>query len=737
MYERYATVIVDKQAIKPLDYGVPAHLLEKVNEGSRVLIPLRKQTLKGTVLYIRKKSALKKVQPLLDVIMDKIPEDLFELANWMSQYYATPLRKVLSCMIPSPVRDDKQAKHQTWIKRAKSKPILIKHCAEIRAKHPSQAKVIEALLKHDKGLFLSDLLHETGVSQSPIDTLIKNKFLTKELHTVDRSLLLSHEYFQTQPKKLNDQQQQIYDSISDFSSFRTHLLHGITGSGKTEIYLQLIQKALDNNKGVIFLIPEIALTAQTIERIKSRFQTDISIIHSRLSDGERLDAWKKIRDGKSQIVVGARSAIFSPLPNLGLIIVDEEQDGSFKQTDEMPCYNGRDVAIMRAKQCNAVVLLGSATPSLESYYNALQNKYTLHTLTQRAASAHLPKVSIIDMRLDRESASRHPFFSETLLSKMRARAARGEQTILFLNRRGTYSTLKCQKCEHVIQCPHCDVSLTFHRSNNHLSCHLCGYTASPPPSSCPECKSTETIKFKGPGTDQVERSLNAMFPDIRTMRMDGDTTRKKGAHDQLFKQFRAGKADVLIGTQMIAKGLHFPAVTLVAVLNSDGALNIPDFRSHENVFQLTTQVAGRSGRSDLEGEVLLQTRMPDHPIFQYVTHEDFPGFYKNEVQTRKLFDYPPYGHLIKLTFSGPDDAITFDFGKTFRQTMLTQLPPHYTLTPIVPCTLARIKDRFRFQFFIKGKSIPTASKALQELNTKTKRPKEVGLVIDINPRDSL
>ncbi|MCF7806713.1 MAG: primosomal protein N', partial [Simkaniaceae bacterium] len=528
-FDLYATVIIDEQAIKPLDYGIPDHLKGDVQEGSRVLIPLRSAKVKGTVLYIRKKTALKSVQPLLEVMMEKqkIPEDLFSLAHWMSKYYATPLRKCLNCILPSPVRDDKEQQRKYLIKRALSKPKTIALCATLREKHPAQAAILEAMIKYDKGIFLCDLLNETKVSQSPIETLIKNKALVKEHMTIDRSLLLSDEYFQTKPKTLNEEQAKILTALELAllkASFETHLLHGITGSGKTELYLQLIQKTLNQGKSVILLVPEIALTAQTIERIKGRFQKEIAILHYRLSDGEKLDTWKNIHAGKIKIVVGARSAVFSPLPNLGLIIIDEEQDNSYKQTDEMPCYNARDVAIVRAKLCNALVLLGSATPSLESYYNALHGKFILHTLKERAGNSQLPKVSIIDMRLDREGSTNHRFFSETLLSQMRLKVAKGEQVILFLNRRGTYSLLKCEKCEHVLQCPHCDQSLTFHRSEHHLSCHLCGYTLTPPPTTCPECKTGETIRFKSPGTDQIERSLNAMFPDIRTLRMDGDTT---------------------------------------------------------------------------------------------------------------------------------------------------------------------------------------------------------------------
>jgi primosomal protein N' (replication factor Y) len=734
-FSSFATVIVDEMAVKPLDYGIPEKM--SVNSGNRVLVTLRNKIVKGTVLFIRNKSPFKEVSPILEVVMDeqKIPPDLFELANWISDYYASPLRYVLKSILPSSVRDDKNAKQKTLIERLLSKPKTAELAASLRSKHPSQALVLDMLLEKEEGVFLSCLLEK--VSSSPIETLIKNKVLKKTIQTIDRSYLIDEEYFPTFPKKLSREQEIAFNRVKeslDQNAFKTYLLHGVTGSGKTEVYLQLIQRALDMEKSVILLVPEIALTVQTIERLKGRLQIPIAILHSRLSHGEKLDAWKSIHSGKIKVVVGARSAIFSPVQNLGLIIVDEEQESSYKSSDEMPCYNGRDVAIMRAKICKAVALLGSATPSLESYHNAEIGKYELLKLTTRPKGSELPKVTIVDMLDERETAD-HPYFSNTLLNKMIERASKGEQTILFLNRRGTYSLLKCQKCDYVAECPHCDQNLTFHRSEHTLSCHLCGFCLSPPPIICPKCKSSETFKFRSPGTDQIERSLKAMFPSLRLLRIDGDTTRKKGSHDELFKEFKAGKADVLIGTQMIAKGLHFPSVTLVGVLNSDGALSIPDFRSHENVFSLMTQVAGRSGRSHLPGEVVIQTRSKDHPIIEAASQEDYLSFYRREIEGRKLFDYPPFTHLIKCMVTGEEEKETFEFGKKIRAYLIERLPGIYTLTPLVPAGTAKIKDRYRFQFLLKGKNPLKASAELKALYEE-KRPKGISFLIDVDPRET-
>ncbi|MDX8430388.1 MAG: primosomal protein N' [Candidatus Algichlamydia australiensis] len=425
-----------------------------------------------------------------------------------------------------------------------------------------------------------------------------------------------------------------------------------------------------------------------------------------------------------------------PLPNLGLIIVDEEHDNSYKQTDEMPCYNGRDVAIMRAKLENAVCLLGSATPSLESYTNAKNGKYKLSILKNRPKNARRPKITLVDLMREAEKEKRIPLLSAPLLAAIEKRTALGEQSLLFLNRRGYNSFLLCSECNESIKCPHCELSLTFHKKENLLTCHLCDYTLNPPPRKCPKC-AAETLNYRGAGTEQVERTLKAIFPEIRTLRMDADTTRHKGSHDELFKQFRSGKADVLIGTQMIAKGLHFPAVTLVGVLNSDGAMNIPDFRSSENLFQLVTQVAGRSGRSLLEGEVIIQSRMPTHPLIQLAAKDDYENFYTQEIEERKLFHYPPFTQIARLIFSGLKDGATMSFAKDARDILLKLLPPTYEILPVVPCGYAKIRDRYRFQFLIKGpKKGFTLSNALINLQTKLKTPKETRYTIDIDPQST-
>jgi len=735
-FSLFAKVILDQKINKPLDYGIPPELVNKVKLGQRVSILLRKKECKGTIIAFEKKTFIKNVSPILEILTEDslLTDDLFALATWMSHYYCSSMQKALSCTLPSIVRKDMQQKTQSLIERNISEPKLIAYCAEIRAKFPKQAQVLDEILKHPEGIFLTELLGHKHITKSPIDTLIKNKILRSRKISIDRSELEEDDFFPTKNKQLTEEQTATLKAIEsglESNTFQPHLILGVTGSGKTEIYLQAIEKALKLNKAVIMLVPEIALTSQTIERLKGRFQERIAVFHHRLSDGQRFDAWHKVRKGEISIVVGARSAVFSPVHNLGLLIVDEEQENSYKQLEDSPCYHARDVAVMRAKMANATVILGSATPSLESYYNAKMNKYTLHTLSKRATGIEKPQVKIINMAYEKERAKNFSLFSDPLLQAIAKKIANGEQIILFLNRRGYYTCQVCSNCLKTQSCQHCDVSLTYHRGDNILSCHLCGFTRKPPIEKCLHCKSEETLKYRGPGTEQVERTLHAIFPNIRTLRMDRDTTRHKGSHDKIFRQFRAGKADVLIGTQMIAKGLHFPNVTLVGILGADSSLNIPDFRSNESVFTLITQVAGRSGRGEIEGEVIIQTQLPDHHVIKLASEEKTFEFFDQELNDRKLFGYPPFSRLAKITFSGKDPQKVSSYGEKFHSLLKSKIDSSTELFPLTPCAYTKIKDNHRFQFIIKTKNILTLSKTIKTLPMKTLH--SVRVLIDVNP----
>ena len=475
------------------------------------------------------------------------------------------------------------------------------------------------------------------------------------------------------------------------------------------------------------------MTAQTIERFRSRFDERIAILHHRLSQGERFDEWHRIHRGEAKIVIGARSAVFSPIQNLGLIIVDEEHENSYKQNEESPCYHARDVAVMRGMKSNAVVILGSATPSIESYYNALRNKYILSPLPVRADSASLPSIKIVDMKHEHDKAKGAAIFSDVLLEGIKKRAAVGEQTILFLNRRGYHTTLQCQQCSQSVKCRHCDIALTFHLGDNHLACHQCNFSLQPPPSQCPTCKHPNPMKYRGIGIELAQKALHAILPDIRSIRLDADTTRHKGSHQRLLKDFGTGKADVLIGTQMIAKGLHFPEVTLVGILNSDPALNIPDFRASETAFQLITQVAGRAGRGAVLGEVILQTCLPENTTLKLAAQQKYEQFYHEEVSVREIFKYPPFTNLIKITCSGLEMQAVKQYAEILRIALLNHLPEAFELHPVIPCGHAKIKDKFRFQLLIKGPHVLVFNRALEEVLQKVKISKKVKILVDVNP----
>ncbi len=620
--------------------------------------------------------------------------------------------------------------------RTKTCAELQELCAELRREAPAQADVLDIMLQITKAIPLSDLLAKTEGSRSPVDTLVKKGILQLKKVRSEHQLIEDAEYLPAKAKTLNEEQLRALEKISasiEGARFETHLVHGVTGSGKTEVYIQAIQKTVTLGKGVVVLVPEIALTTQTIERFKSRFSEPIAILHHRLSDGERFHEWNKIASGSARIVIGARSALFCPIKNLGLIVVDEEHDSSYKQCDEMPCYHARDVAVMRASFTKATVILGSATPSLESYYNVEKKKYNLSTLQTRADAALLPKVTIVDMKREHEKAQRYTNFSDTLLDGIKKRISLGEQTILFLNRRGYHTSMVCTACGSTLKCAHCDVALTFHRGDNWLSCHLCGFALHPAPSSCPLCAAPQTLKYKGVGTEQVEASLHAILGEIRTLRIDGDTTRHKGSHQKLFRAFATGKADVLIGTQMITKGLHFPAVTLVGVLNSDTILNLPDFRSSEITFQLITQVAGRAGRGAISGEVIIQTSIPENKTIQLAATQDYCAFYKEEMASRALFSYPPYSQFVKIIFSGLQQEQVQETAEELRNQLVKSLPNTYEAFPVQPAGYPKVRDHYYFQFIVRGAQTKPISQAMMDIFQNSKKNPHVRIRVDVNP----
>ena len=724
----FVSVFLDQNLQKSLDYEVPLEFVNQVQVGMRVEVPLRGGSVKGTIAKIKPHSEFAQVRSILKLLspQGELSSCAWKLAEWMSVYYATSMQRVLKCFIPPNVRNEVKEQTQVFLSLAKTHEECLKECERLRLKNPKQAHILDLLLQLPKGAFLQDLIQKDG-SESSIETLVKNKWICSKKISVNEDFLLEEEFFQTHPKQLNIEQQKALQAIEialEKGAFSSHLIYGITGSGKTEIYLQAIAKTLSLGKSAILLVPEIALTSQTIERFRARFSQKIAILHHKRSLGERSSAWEELKSGKIQIVIGARSAIFAPIQNLGLIIIDEEHDSSYKQSDESPCYQGRDVAVMRAYFEPCVILLGSATPSIESRYNAEIGKYKLHTLKNRATQAKLPKIQVIDMKqtLDRQGGFTH--FSPELLEAMKQRLEKGEQTLLLLNKRGYHRMQLCSQCRSIAKCPHCDLSLTYHKQASHLKCHFCNYIQ-PPLRNCP-CGAHSSLEFKGFGTEHVEKSLHAVLPNVRTLRMDRDTTQKKTSHEDLFKQFKSHKADVLIGTQMIAKGFHFPSVTLVGILNIDSSLSIPDFRSPEQAFQLLIQVAGRAGRADLPGEVILQTFLPDHPVIALAKSQEYDTFYTQEIEERRSFGYPPFCHLVKLSFSSKDPDVAMKQAEETRSKLVQSLQSSAEVFPVSPAGHPKIKDMYRFQFVIKSPKISNLSAHLQSIQGQN-------IKIDVDP----
>lgn len=727
-----AEVVIELNLDRPLDYLIPEGMEAPL--GAHVLVPLRGSSVKGVVISHKQESAFKELKPIQEVLKDSLlPSDLMKLAEWMSNYYLTPLRQVIKTLVPSSIRENKQAKKQYYVSRIKTLEECEACARDLRNKASSQADILDVLITTKKGLFLSELLEKADSSQASVQALVKKGIIRLDKVEVDRSPLQGHEYFTTKPKPLNSPQKEALDKIvNSLSSFKVHLLYGVTGSGKTEIYLQAIEEVLKRGQGVIMLVPEISLTEQTIERFKCRFNESIAILHHRLSDGEKRDEWERIKQGKAKIVIGARSSLFAPMPDLGMIILDEEHEPSFKQSDEAPRYHAREVAIMRAKILNIPVIMGSATPSIESYYNALNKKFELSHLPGRADSQSMPKVQIVDMKKAYEKAKGFTLFSDPLIDGIKKRYEAGEQAILFLNRRGYHSCQVCPSCGEAVKCEHCDTTLTYHKSDQSLSCHLCSFTT-PPLRECPTCKSGNPLKFKGYGTEQVEAALKAILPEVRTIRMDADTTKHKGSHQKLFRDFGRGKADVLIGTQMIAKGLHFPEVTLVGVLSCDTSLQIPDFRASEITFQLLTQVAGRAGRGSNPGEVIFQTMLENNRTIELAKEQNYPAFFNEELEIRKTFQYPPFAFLVKLSARSTHDKLALQTLEKVRQALLKNLPPEVELLPVVPAGHAKVKDVYKFNFLIKG---PHPQPILRALKLLPPAPSGVRLQIDVNPQST-
>ena len=734
-----ARVTLEIAVGKEFDYRVPDSMRSSVEVGSRVKVPFGPRQMMGVVTGLPDESPFDKLREILSVVGQKslVTPNVLSLARWMAAYYCCPVETALKSVLPDAVRREKEGWKERLFVRALPQsgamPDLSKRQSELW-------RVIEEW----REIPLQELLREQNTTADTIRRLEDKGLVSITPQVLERDPFANETILPTKKLKLNEGQQAALDRVvaacdDPEKAKRVFLLHGVTGSGKTEVYLQAIEHVLQQGKGAIVLVPEISLTPQTVERFKARFsegplQTLVAVLHSHLSVGEKHDEWHKIRQGRARIVIGARSAIFAPVDPLGLVIVDEEHEYSYKQ-EEAPRYHARDVGIVRAQREGAVVLLGTATPSMETFYNAQRGKYELLDLPTRVDTKTLPLVRVVDMRLEARKEKGVPIFSLKLKEGILSRLEKGEQVMLFLNRRGYSASLQCPLCGFVAGCPNCSVSLTYHRKAEQLRCHICGHTEGVP-KVCPEdsCRSPQ-IRYAGIGTERVEETLGKLFPKARVTRMDSDTLKKKEDYRRILSEFRLGKIDILLGTQMIAKGLHFPNVTLVGIIYADLSLHIPDFRAGERTFQLLTQVAGRAGRGDVEGEVFVQSFTPFHPAIQYARRHDYLGFYDQEIEFRQELGYPPIMRMCGLTLRGRNEERTRMAAEYLKEQIEAKITDLTGLSVSGPAeaTLLRAENFFRYQVVLRSNQMAALGQRLTRLFASIELPDEVQLIVDIDP----
>ncbi len=732
-----ARVLIDGPSELVFDYAIPAGL--NVLPGCRVRIPLRRKSATGTVLSVivpeQADFALRELESLIDP-EPLITPVLLRTADWIAHYYASSIESVIRSVLPEGVRSEENSAktRRVAILDAAPDPAAL---AKLEKRAPRQFAIL-SLLAAAADLRMAVAYLGEG-NAAALKSMEKAGLLRLEAEEVRRDPEADNqeEFIESKPLVLNPGQatalESVLQAVANPASSKPILLLGVTGSGKTEVYLQAAQRALDLGKTVLVLVPEISLTPQTVRRFKSRFaamRDQVAVLHSNLSQGERFDEWHRIRKGTARIVIGARSAVFAPLPDLGLILVDEEHENTYKQ-ENVPRYHGRDVAVLRAAFEPCAIVLGSATPSLESWHNTETGKYELLRLNERADGASMPLVRVVDMRLEQ---TKHKggvaILSDKLRTALEQRLEKGEQSILFLNRRGFARSLQCPTCGHVCQCPHCAVALTYHRTDERLVCHVCGHQAIVP-RKCPECKSPAII-LQGYGTQKVEEVLAKVLPKAKFARIDADAMRRKNALRDTLSAFKSHKIDILIGTQMIAKGLHFPNVTLVGILNADLGLHVPDFRAGERTFQLITQVAGRAGRGDLEGEVIVQTFTPHSPSIQYARKHDFDGFSEQEMEFRRQFSFPPYAHCAVLTSRSTHERRAEFTLQTLHLRLAENLPNGITLGEVLSSPLIRSHGQFRFQITLRSHRARPLTNHVQQILAKTSLPEDVTVVFDMD-----
>lgn len=725
----YAEVLIE-YGVKTLDktftYFIPESLKDIVKIGMKVLVPFGNKTINGFVTNIKNTYEEEfEIKEIVDVV-DKelvLNEEMLEMGKYLQEKTLCSLITAYKTMLPASLKI-KQKKHNYDL--YDNYVVLNASEEEIRNyinMNPRSKKQIEIL----ETMLLDKEVLKKYVSSSSLDILIEKGLL--KIKKVRRYRLNYGTNYNFVKPTLTEEQQSAVDKISEsLNQEKTFLIHGVTGSGKTEIYFNLIEKVLNNKKTALVLVPEITLTTQIVNRFYERFGSSVAIFHSALSEGEKYDEYLKILRGEVSIVVGARSAIFVPLKNLGIIIIDEEHSENYHQENN-PRYNTLDMAIFRSKYNNIPLILGSATPTLESMARAKKGVYELITLKNRVGSAVLPEVTIVDM--EAEMKKRNLIFSDLLVSKINERLNNKEQIILLLNRRGFSTVITCGSCGFTYTCPHCDISLTYHKTSNNLRCHYCGYTVLKA-DKCPECRE-EALNYYGLGTEKLEKEIQNKFLSARVIRMDTDTTQNKGSHERIIRDFKNNEYDILLGTQMISKGLDFPKVTLVGVINADSSLNIPDFRSGERTFSLLSQVAGRAGRSELKGEVIIQTFNPDNFVLECVKEQDYEKFYNYEMNIRKTLKYPPYYYLASIKITSKE----YDLASKEATKVYNYLKNNIDGSSIIlgPTTAQKFKlnNIYRFQIVVKYRYDEKLKETLKDLDKMYIQNKNVGIEIDIDP----
>ena len=728
----YAEIILNSEAIeidRPFTYKVPLDMEEKVKVGQIVKVPfgVRSKPVEGFILDLKAEEEMKvsfKMKSILSVENEEpvITEDDLKLINFLREEYLCKYIDAIRLLIPVGILKGAKSKSRNVI-------VFINDNLEKIKNKDGYIEIIDFIKRNTGKYTKTELSKEHGFSIYKLNKLMEHGLIKSEEEIVFR--YNTREYNKDVQKNLTVEQSMAIKEIEE-SEENLILLKGVTGSGKTEVYMRIVEKTLEEGKSAIVLVPEIALTPQMIERFKGRFGSNVALFHSKLSDGERFDEWYRVKEGKASLIIGARSAIFLPAKNLGLIIIDEEHENTYK-SDQNPKYQTKEVAEYIAKLKGCKVILGSATPTIESYYRAISGEMKLVELNHRVDNKPMPKMMLVDMREELRSGNKS-LFSRRLYASMKEKLEKGEQIILFLNRRGFSTFVSCRSCGYVFHCEDCDISMTYHK-NRFLVCHYCGKTKKQP-NLCPKCGS-KYVKFFGAGTERVEEEVRRYFKNARILRMDVDTTRAKDSHEKIYNAFKAREADILIGTQMVSKGLDFPNVTLVGILAADMSLNLPDYRAAERSFQIITQVAGRAGRGDKEGEVIVQTYTPEHYSLQYAKKYDYENFYEKEFTIRAMMGYPPFGRILLINGSGKNEdelrKQMIYLGEKVKE-KAEEFGGLEVLGP-TPCIIYRIKENYRWQIIIKGEFSSKFSKSIKDIlyDKANNVYNDIRVSMDINP----